>query len=105
MDACAFAAARIVGRATRRRGDARAGRLVLDGGVAGGATSFASPLQQLLEPSFCVVGCGAAAAGSVLGTLIRLGTETETSTGAVDTETATVPTWTLTETPGMLTLT
>ena len=69
-----------------------------------GATGFASALQQLPEPSFGVVGCGAAAAGSARGTLTG-GTETATSTGAVDTEIATLPTWTFTETPGMLTLT
>ena len=99
----AFAADWVFGW-TDRGGAARAGRL---GRTAAwtGATAFSS-LQQLPGPwSFGVSGGGAAAAGSARGTLPGLGTETETSTGAVETDTATFPTWTSTETPGMLMLT
>ena len=99
----AFTAARVVGSAAGRRGAGRAGRLDCTD-ASTGATAFASPPQQLPEPSSGVVVCGAAAAGSGRGTSTA-GTETETATGAVDTETATFPTWTLTETLGMLTLT
>lgn len=97
-----LAAARIVGWADRRGGAARACRLVC---ASTGATTFAWSLQQLPDSSFGVVGCGAAVAGSAVVTWAEFGTETETSTGAVDTETATPPTWTFTETAGMLTLT
>jgi len=99
----AFAAARVVGWADRRIGAAGASRLVCTD-ASTGATAFASPPQQLPEPSFRMVVCGGAAAGSVREALPG-GSETETSTGAVETDTATVPTWTLTETLGMLTRT
>ena len=84
-------------------GAARAGRLGCTAAFTG-ATAFGSPAQQWPGSPFCGGG-GAAAAGSARGALAGVGAETETSTGAVDTETPTVPTWTLTETLGMLTLT
>jgi hypothetical protein len=86
----------------------RSGATAGDAGVvfaSDGATSFASPLQQSLGPSFCVVCCGGAPAGSVVEEVPSLDTDTETSTLAVDKEMSTVPACTFTETAGMLTLT
>jgi hypothetical protein len=73
--------------------------------VSGGATFLASPSQQLLESTACFVCCGAAPAASVVAVVPAPGTDTETSTLAVETEMSTVPVWTVTETLGMLTLT
>jgi hypothetical protein len=96
----ASAAARFTGLGGRLAGGAG----VAFAAGAGGATSFASPSQQVLGPSSGVVSWGAPAV-SVLARVPSLGTDTETSTLAVVTETSTVPADTFTETVGMLTLT
>ncbi len=99
----AFAAARF-GRGRRSGATARGARVAFTD-ASGEATCFASPLQQSLGPSPCVVCCGGAPASSGLGEVSSLDTETETSTLAVDTEMSTVPASTISVTPGTLTLT
>jgi hypothetical protein len=100
-----FVAARIVGRASRFGGAARSARGFF-AELSAGATCFDPALQQLLEPSFCVVGCRAAlASASVPEREPWLDTDTETSTLTLGTETSTIPPCTFTETLGMPTLT
>ena len=100
----AFAAARIVGRASRSGGGARGARVAFAAVSARRRPSRRRP-QQLPEPTSAASAAEARAAASVLEEVSALDTETETSTLAVDTEMSTVPSWTISVTPGTLTLT
>lgn len=96
-----FAAARIVGRASRFAGAARSTRVFFTDSSAG-ATCFAPAVQQVLEPSFCVVGCCAALASA----FVPEGEpwlDTDTATSTPGTERSTIPPWTFTVTFGTLT--